>query len=69
MLLILGALGGGTLALVAVLFLVLGPIGALMVFWLGGLVATFALAVDFARKTVVGAIRPGASRLDGSDAP
>jgi hypothetical protein len=59
--LIIGGAAGALVALAAVLTLGLGPVAALVVFWLGGLVATLGLASDFARRTTIAAVpdRPG----------
>ena len=57
-------------ALGTVLTVGLGPIAALLVFWLGGLAATLALAIDFARNAGTAAIHEGSGHIskthDGS---
>jgi hypothetical protein len=54
--LIIGGLVGALIALAVLLTFGLGPVVALMVFWLGGLAATVALAVDFARNTTLAVV-------------
>lgn len=68
--LIFGGVAGAMVALAALLTLGLGPVVALFVFWIGGLAATLALAIDFARNTTVDAIneetQPGPKSNDGA---
>ena len=48
----LGGSVGGLVALAMLLTLGIGPVAALLVFWLGGLAATLLLAASVARSTI-----------------
>lgn len=50
-LLILGGGAGGLVALATLLTFGIGPVAALLIFWLGGLATTFVLAVSLVRST------------------
>ena len=52
---IIGGVFGALVALGALLTLGLGPVAALVIFWIAGLAATLALAADFARNTTLAA--------------
>ena len=55
--LVIGGVAGALVALGALLTFGLGPVAALMVFWVGALAATLALAASFARNTTLASAR------------
>ena len=54
--LVIGGVAGALVALGTLLTFGLGPVATLVVFWLGGLAATLALAVSFARNTTLASV-------------
>lgn len=54
--LLIGGVAGTLVAVGALLTFGLGPVAALVVFWLAGLAATFGLAISFARSTTLASV-------------
>lgn len=50
-LLILGSGAGALVALAALLTFGIGPVAALLIFWMGGLAASFVLAISLTRNS------------------